>query len=170
MSACKKPMTGSTSNSTSHVERSNEHGPFAADVIAELQQARNVELPADYLAYLRAHNGGQPSPDFYWVVPNDWGSGIEELFGAQRTASRASLLQNLDWPGLPLKPGMLVIGSDGTAGYILMSTLPADFGSIHFCCTWSDHPNGFEGKGYWRIADSFSDFLKRLQKSPDEEK
>lgn len=165
MSACKKAVPASTWNSH-RIENSNRYGPFAADVIAELQQARGVELPADYIDYLRANNGGRPSPDFFWVVPGEWGSGIEELFGAQRTAMDASLLQNLEWDGIPLKPGMLAIGGDGAFGYILMSTLPEDFGSIHYCCAWPDHPNGYEGQGYWRIADSFPDFLKRLQALP----
>ncbi|MEO6063790.1 MAG: SMI1/KNR4 family protein [Thermoflexales bacterium] len=162
-------MTENRSFSTHRIERSNEHGPFVADVVSELQHVRGVELPADYLSFLRAHNGGQPAPDFFWVVADDWGSGVYELFGAQRTAIHASILQNVDWHDIPLKPGMLAIGSDGVFGYILMSTLSADFGSIHFCCAWSHHPNGYEGQGYWRIADSFSDLLDHLEKSPDEQ-
>ena len=166
-------MSGSSPNFPGRVERSNECGPFDEGVIAELEQARGIKLPEDYLAYLRAHNGGQPVPGFYWVDRwddgNPWGSGIETLYGAHRNKkgySDYSLLRNDDGYSFSLKPGMLAIGDDGCGGHILMSTLPVDFGSIHFCCSWSDHPNGYEDDGYWRIADSFSDFLNRLEESP----
>ena len=81
------------------------------------------------------------------------------------------MLAALDWDGLPLKPGLIPIGGDGAFGYILMSIRPEDHGSIHFCCTWSEDgkTDVFESQGFWKIADSFSDFLGNLGEMPEEE-
>src|SRR4051812_45740934 len=117
------------------VSNPNPNGPFDESVYEELRIFLGVDLPDDYLKFLRAVNGGKPTNDSFMVVPGDWGSGIEELYGAQRNDLHSSLLRNLAWPGLELKPGMLAIGADGCFGYILMSLSADDFGSIHFCCT-----------------------------------
>lgn len=81
------------------------------------------------------------------------------------------MLAALDWGGLPLKPGLIPIGEDGAFGYILMSIRQEDYGSIHFCCTWSEDgkTDVFESQGYWKVAHSFSAFINNLGEMPDGE-
>lgn len=89
----------------------------------------------------------------------------------ERSDDRQSMLSALDWDCLPLKPGLIAIGGDGSFGYILMSLRPEDHGSIHFCCTWSEDgvTDVFGSQGFWRIADSFTDFIERLGEMPEDD-
>ena len=129
------------------------------------------DLPEDYLNFMKSYDGTVPAKDFYWVVPDDWGSGIDEIYMPTPVDTPPSLLAVLPWDGLPLKPGLVPIGGDGCFGYLLLSIRPEDYGSVHFCCTWSEDgvTDVFESQGFWRIADSFSDFIANLEESPDEE-
>ncbi len=90
---------------------------------------------------------------------------------SERNEPNLSLLRNTPWEGLPLKSGMIAIGGDGCFGYILMSLNRQDYGSIHFCCTWSEDgvTDIYDSMGFWRIADSFSDFLSHLEPTPKDE-
>jgi hypothetical protein len=144
---------------------------FDEAIHRRLRDGLGTELPPDYLRFLRTYDGEVPEPNFFWVVPNDWGSGIDGLFGMHGGDEGDSLLQALDWDGLPLKPGLIPIGSDGSFGYLLLSLRPEDRGSVHFCTTWSDDgkTDVFGSQGFWKIANSFDEFLTRLQASPDEE-
>lgn len=144
---------------------------FDETVYQQLKSGLGSDLPEDYLTFLRTYSGEVPEPDFYWVVPNDWGSGIDDLYVMEKAGDHQSLLVALDWDGLPLKPGLVPIGGDGSFGYILLSLRPEDYGSVHFCCTWSEDgkTDVFESQGFWKIADSFSSFISNLKDSPDGE-
>jgi hypothetical protein len=56
-------------------------GPLDERTVAAFEARNAVELPADYRTFLLAHHGGVPDPNFYWVVADDWGSGIESFYG-----------------------------------------------------------------------------------------
>lgn len=143
---------------------------FSEDVYTELKQGLKTDLPEDYIAFLRTYDGNVPEANSFSVVPNDWGSGIDELYLMQRAGDHQSLLRGLHWEGIPLKPGLFPIGGDGAFGYILISLRPQDRGSIHFCCTWSEDgkTDVYESQGYWRIADSFTAFVSSLTKDTEE--
>ncbi|MFA6287403.1 MAG: SMI1/KNR4 family protein [Opitutaceae bacterium] len=144
---------------------------FSEAVHALLVQKLGTELPADYLRFLRDFDGTIPMRCDFKVVPGDWGSGIYDLYTMQSEEPYESLLRGLDWDGIPLKPGLLPIGSDGCFGYILLSVRPTDFGSVHFCCTWTDDGDVdfYESQAYWRIADSFDQFCASLTESPPDD-
>ncbi len=143
---------------------------FDESVYEQLKKGLGTDLPADYLNYLRSHDGDVPEPNFFWVVRGDWGSGINDLYVMRKSKERQSLLVALNWDGLPLKPGLIPIGGDGAFGYILLSLRPVDYGSVHFCCTWSadGKTDVYESQGFWKIADTFTAFIANLQKPPDE--
>ena len=144
---------------------------FDESVYQELREGLNTDLPEDYLNFFRSYSGTPPEPNFFWVVEDDWGSGIDDLFVMQRDENSQSLLQALNWQWLPLKPGLIPIGGDGTAGWILLSLCKEEYGSIHFCCTWTDDGDAdfYESQAYWKIADSFNEFINNLLECPDEE-
>jgi hypothetical protein len=152
--------------------RSGRGGGFNEAVHQRLRAGLGTDLPPDYLRFLRTYDDEVPEPNFFWVVPGDWGSGIEELYVMrEENGECGSLLQALSWNGLPLKPGLIPIGGDGSFGYLLLNLQPQDYGSVHFCTTWSDDgkTHVYESQGFWRIANNFDDFLARLQESPDDE-
>lgn len=160
LTGCSEPE-GAPSNSTM----------FDEAVYQELRSGLGTDLPEDYVSYMRSYSGEPPEPNSFWVVRDDWGSGIDELFVMATSEEHQSMLAALDWDGLPLKPGLIPIGGDGAFGWILMSIRPEDRGSIHFCCTWSEdgETDVLGSQGFWKIADSFSDFISKLGEMPEEE-
>ena len=144
---------------------------FDSSVYEELKSGLGTELPDDYLNYMRSYSGEPPEPNSFWVVPEDWGSGIDELYVMARSDSHQSMLIALDWDGLPLKAGMIPIGGDGAFGYILMSVRPEDYGTIHYCCTWMEDgvTDILGAQGFWKIAGSFSEFIDNLGEMPEDE-
>jgi SMI1 / KNR4 family (SUKH-1) len=143
---------------------------FDESVYQELKSGLGVELPEDYVKFMRSYSGDTPEPNSFWVVRDDWGSGIDSLYVMAQSEDQQSMLIALDWDGLPLKPGLIPIGGDGCFGYILMSVRPEDHGTIHFCCTWSEDgkTDMYESQGFWKIADNFTDFIKNLGEMPEE--
>jgi hypothetical protein len=141
---------------------------FDESVYEQLKAGLGTDLPADYLQYLRTHGGEVPAPNYFWVVRGDWGSSINDLYVMRKGDEGQSLLSGLDWDGQPLKPGLIPIGGDGAFGYILLSLRPEDYGTVHFCCTWSDDgkTDVYESQGYWRIADNFRSFIDGLEAPP----
>lgn len=144
---------------------------FDESVYQELSSGLGANLPEDYMNFMRSYSGEPPQPNSFWVVRDDWGSGIDEFYVMARGDDPQSMLTVLDWSGLPLKPGLIPIGSDGSFGYILMSVRPEDRGSIHFCCTWSEDgkTDVFGSQGFWKIADNFTDFINKLGEMPEDE-
>lgn len=144
---------------------------FDESVYQELKSGLGVDLPKDYLDFLRSYQGVLPEPNSFWVVEGDWGSGIDELYTTDRGGNSQSILNSLNWDGLPLKPGLIPIGGDGCFGYILLSVRPEDHGSVHFCCTWSEDgkTDVFESQGFWKIADNFEEFIKNLGEMPEDD-
>lgn len=154
-----------------HQNQLSKSPMFDESLHQELKSGLGTDLPEDYLNFMRSYSGEPPEPNSFWVVRDDWGSGIDELYVMARSEEHQSMLIALDWDGLPLKPGLIPIGGDGAFGYILMSVRPEDHGSIHFCCTWSEDgkTDVFGSQGFWKIADSFTDFIENLGEMPDDE-
>lgn len=144
---------------------------FDESVYQELKEGLGADLPEDYVNYMRSYGGMLSEPNSFWVVRDDWGSELDDLYVMARSEEHQSLLSSLNWDGLPLKPGLIPIGGDGCFGHILMSLRPEDYGSIHFCCTWSEDGKAdvFGSQGFWKIANSFSDFIKNLGEMPEDQ-
>lgn len=141
---------------------------FDEAVYARLIRELGTEFPSDYIKFIRDFDGVISARCDFVVVPGDWGSGIYELYTMQSEAPYESLLRGLNWDGITLKPGLFPIGSDGCFGFILLSLRPHDFGSVHFCCTWSNEGkvDYYDSQAYWRIANSFEYFLASLTEPP----
>ena len=50
---------------------------FDPSAYEELRSLIGSDLPEDYLNFMKSYDGTVPAKDFYWVVPDDWGSGID---------------------------------------------------------------------------------------------
>ena len=136
----------------------------------ELNERLGIQLPKDYLDFLKAYSGDEFDKHFFWVVPDDWGSGVDEFHSLASLEEYQTLSAALDSYAESGKPSLLPIANDGCFGNILLSTDTKDFGSIYFSCTWSDDgkTENCNGYGYWKVADSFSSFIAGLEEGPDE--
>src|SRR2546428_13219919 len=101
----------------SHIRNEKRWGLLDEQTVADFEARNGFDLPADYRAFLLAHHGGVPEPNFYWVVADDWGSGIESFYGFRQNGYE--LQEYLDGRELiGIAPDMLVIGDDGCCSFL----------------------------------------------------
>ena len=138
-------------------------GPLDERTVAGFEAQNSIELPADYRAFLLAHHGGVPHPNFYWVVADDWGSGIESLCGFGPDGYQ---LQQY-WDGresMGVASDLLVIGDDGCCSRLAIGIAGERRGEVYYI----DHEFAPGEPGQERyLAMSFSEFLKLLCVAPD---
>lgn len=138
-------------------------GPLDERIVAEFEACNGIELPADYRAFLLTHHGGVPVPNFYWVVPGDWGSGIESFYGFGQDGFR--LQQYLDARELiGVALDMLVIGDDGCCSFLAIRIAGPRRGQV----VYIDHEFALGKPNHERLlASSFAKFLDQLCVGPD---
>ena len=136
--------------------------------IAAFEQRLGAVLPADYRDFLLATNGGQPEPllgfEFSETTGDESGSLIRYflcLLPANHPLSIIEMLFGLDYQGR-LVSGYVPIGEDPLGNYVLLSTLPHDYGHVYF---W-DHEEEDEDEASMcnmsLIAPSFTAFMAGL--------
>jgi SMI1 / KNR4 family (SUKH-1) len=138
-------------------------GPLNEQTVADFEGRNAIELPADYRDFLLAHHGGVPDPNFFWVVPDDWGSGIESFYGFGPAGYR--LQEYLDGrESTGVAPDLLVIGDDGCCSRLAIGITKKRRGRVYYI----DHEfaPGEPGQELF-LAASFSEFLKALCIAPD---
>src|SRR5580692_7881076 len=129
--------------------------PLDERTVAAFEARNGIKLPFDYRAFILAHHGQVPEPNFYWVVPDDWGSGIESLYGF---AEDGYLLQEyLDGrESLGVASDMLVIGDDGCCSYLSIGLAGPRRGQVSYL----DHEFASDQPEHERLlASSFNEFL-----------
>jgi hypothetical protein len=145
-----------------NVRNDNRWGQLDDASVAAFEARNGIELPPDYRAFLLSHHGGVPVPDFYWVVPGDWGSGIESLYGFGPDGYR--LQQYLDGrESLRISVDLLPIGDDGCCNYLCLGVSGPRRGQV----VYIDHEfEPGETERERRLAGSFTEFLASLCASP----
>ena len=145
------------------VGEENRWGPLDEKTVAEFEAKNGIELPSDYREFMLAHHGGVPEPNFYWVAPDDWGSGIESFYGFGREGYL--LQQYLDHrTSIGIAPDMIAIGDDGCCSHLAIGIAGKRRGQVFYIdCEF--------GLGETRrerlLASSFAEFLLRLCIAPD---
>ncbi|TXT34253.1 MAG: hypothetical protein FD138_1705 [Planctomycetota bacterium] len=138
-------------------------GPLDERTVANFETRNGIELPADYRAFLLAHHGGVPDPNFYWVVDGDWGSGIESFYGFGQDGYL--LQQYLDGrESIGVAKDLLAIGDDGCCSLLAIGIVGPCRGQVFYI----DHefvPS--VPKHVCFLASSFTEFLERLCVDPD---
>ena len=139
---------------------------FDVTVYEQLKINFGIDLPQDFLFFHRNYKSDFGNEKFFWIIENDWGSEIEELYRMEKSGDSVeySLIDYLEGFGPSYKPGYLAIGEDGCGGYILLNLNNGDFGAIYFCTAWSEDGENdvYDSQAYWKIADSFTIFLNNL--------
>ena len=138
-------------------------GSLSEATVAAFEARNAFDLPADYRAFLLAHHGGIPDPDFYWVVPADWGSAINRLYGFAPDGPRLQeYWDDRDWLGI--SEDLLAIGDDGCGNYLCLGIAGPRRGHI----VYVDHEfSPGEAGRELRAAESFAEFLSSLRPSPE---
>lgn len=145
------------------VRDENRWGPLDERTVADFEARNGIKLPADYRAFLLAHSGGVPEPNFFWVVTGDWGSGIESFYGFEEDGYRLQqFFDNRESMGIA--PDMLVIGDDGCCSLLTIGIAGPRGGQVFYI----DHEFASGEPEHERfLAASFADFLQRLCVGPD---
>jgi hypothetical protein len=138
-------------------------GPLSEVTAAAFESRNSFEFPADYRAFLLAHHGGVPEPNFYWVVRDHWGSGIESLYGFGPDGYR--LQQYLDGrESIGVEQGLLPIGDDGCCNYLCIGLSGPRCGQVFY---FDGEFAPGEPEHERRLAGSFADFVAGLCRGPD---
>ena len=145
------------------IRTNNRWGRLSEDVVRAFEARHDISLPADYRSFLLAHHGGVPDPDFYWVVPRDWGSCICNFYGLgdleynleEYYGGRASI-------GVP--NDLLPIGDDGCGNYLCLDIRGQHLGHVYYvdCEYWPE-----EAEKVRHLATSFNEFIESLTESPE---
>src|SRR5262245_32660679 len=146
-----------------NIREGTRWGSLDERTVADFEARHAIQLPADYRTFLLVHHGGVPDPNFYWVVANDWGSGIESLYGFGPDGYR--LQQYLDGrESMGVASDLLVIGDDGCCSRLAIGIVGKRRGHVYYI----DHEFAPGEPGQERfLAPSFSAFLKMLCVGPD---
>jgi hypothetical protein len=144
------------------VRDDNRWGRLEETTLSTFEARNGIKLPADYRAFLLAHHGGVPDPNFYWVVPRDWGSGIESLYGLGPALYQ--LQQYLDGrESLRIGSDLLPIGDDGCCNFLCVGVSGSRRGHVIYI----DHEFApGEPRREWLLAGSFAEFLASLCPAP----
>ena len=144
--------------------------PVDRKTIEEFERRNKIRLPADYIEFLLAHNGGRPEPECFPILGlqfNPFGS--IDSFYALNSAIRACDLQFVlsDIPdSVPV--GIVPIASNGSGDHICLDLRRPGAPVVFF-----DY-RPFWGNNEWRedllypVAPNFSALLNSLQDYPED--
>ena len=145
------------------IRTNNRWGPLPEDVVCEFEARHGISLPPDYRCFLLTHHGGVPEPNFYWVVPRNWGSGICNLYGfgdpdynlEEYYGGRALI-------GVPDE--LLPIEDDGCCNYLCLDIRGQLLGHVYYvdCEYRPEDPEKVR-----HLANSFNEFIGSLTESPE---
>jgi SMI1 / KNR4 family (SUKH-1) len=140
----------------------NRWGPLSEETVRSFEARHDLALPSDYRAFLLANHGGVPEPNFYWVVPREWGSGICNVYGFGEHDYSLDECVGDRWVfGIPNE--LLPIGDDGCGNFLCIGVCGAGRGQMYYV----DHEFGPEDPRKIKcIASSYSDFLMGLSDGP----
>ncbi len=142
----------------------NPYGPLSEERLQDFEKSLGAPLPTDYREFLKEHNGGEPTPSYFWIVEGSDGSGVNHFYGLHNGPEWFSIdsYVGADRHGIP--EGMLAIGDDGVGNIICLSYKEVGRGAIYFVdheVHPYDEPNSLEG--ITKLANSFPEFLSHLQ-------
>lgn len=64
---------------------------FDDSIYQELISGLGVDLPQDYVNFMRSYSGVPPEASSFWVVRDDWGTEVEDFFVIARSDQHRSV-------------------------------------------------------------------------------
>jgi hypothetical protein len=145
------------------IANANPHGVLDAQRLREFEKKIGVALPYDYRDFLSQFNGGEPSPEGFWIVQEEDGSNVHEFLGLHNGPKWLSLdgTKNSE---LGIPESLLPIANDGLGNMVCLKITGNDFGAVFFV-DHDQHPfeNRESFEGITKLKGSFSEFLSSLQ-------
>jgi hypothetical protein len=140
------------------LQDSNAYGELSLSRLEEFEKAILSKLPAEYRAYLVAHNGGKPRKPFFKIPDN-----ISRIHGSFYGLHEGPKYSQLDLVNQNLKGRLplsaLAIASDAFGNQICIALSKEQFGKIFF---W-EHDLENHPENYPKIlAPSFPAFIDSL--------
>jgi hypothetical protein len=135
----------------------------------EFEKRYCVSLTTDFRNFLLQYNGGRPIPSFFWVnIDGSDGSNVFQFYGVHHQHLPPSLETYLGEERYGVSRTLLPIGDDGVGDLICMGIAIENLGKIYFL-DHEIHPynDPESAEGITILANSFSEFLASLTKSPD---
>lgn len=114
--------------------------------LAGCEDALGLRLPADYRAFLRQNDGARPA-DNKFAIPNATSFGVNRFIPIGEVGAERRCIENLPATRVP-------VAWDNSGNYVCLETGPG--AGVFF---W-DHEEPHIDR---RIADSFEEFLERLE-------
>ena len=126
------------------------------------------KIPGDYRRFLLEYNGGRPEPDYFEIENHFEGEGNVAWFFRIESPVEAT---DLVWCYISIRDhiigGYVPIAYSASSDEILLSLRSENFGEVW----WYDNKRLWEGATgndlYFKLADSFSDFLAKFKERPD---
>jgi hypothetical protein len=150
------------------IENQNPYGSLDKTKLHSFEASLGFRLPADYRKFLIEFNGGKPDPEFFWIIENQDGTGVQQFYGLHDGPEPFSIDTYAGENRYGIPYGLLVIGDDGVGNYMCIGINEDNFGKVFFL-DHEVHPfhdlNSMEGVK--KIADSFDEFLGLLH--PEDE-
>ena len=137
-------------------------GELTHDLLHYLQ-GHFQAIPEDYQEFLRAKNGGTPTPEliFKFSSADDDGWIISNFTSIKCQKGQLSIDLQVEAWGLDYGPSFIPIADDEMGNYFLLSVAPESFGLIYY----RDHELTDEDNpmlGLTFLAQTFTDFIQRL--------
>jgi hypothetical protein len=142
-------------------------GPLSQKRLYAFERKAQIRLPPDYCEFLLEHNGGQPAPSFFWIKPDEDGSGVYQFYGLYDDPVHLSIETYTGEERYRIPISLLPIGDDGMGNYICLGISSSNFGEVFFLdhdLHPYDEPDSLEG--IKKVANSFTEFLLSLRESP----
>jgi hypothetical protein len=139
---------------------SESAAPLSEQQLAAAERTLRVQFPADYRAFLRKHNGGQPKPGNIRFQGEQYQ--IATFFGIGVETETHDLWWNFycykgSEPRVPER--MLPIADDGLDNLFCLSLSGPDQGKIYF---WQHDAEDDSDSNLALVAQSFGDLLASL--------
>lgn len=146
-----------------------ESGPHLSDAdIAMLEKEIKVSLPHEYREFLLRKNGGRPVPSAFPIdgFENNPFGVIQVFFRISGNVETSNIAWNFETMNGRLPDNLIAIACTGSGDLICLSLYGEDAGAVLFWDFYNEPPEPSYANVY-RIADSFEEFLDRIQELPE---
>lgn len=138
---------------------------FSATSLADIEgfeRRTGIQLPPDYRLFLLRQNGGQPTPSLITLPSVGQDAIADFLFGLSKSREPGDLEYEFREMRDELSDAWIAIGRDPGGNLILISLCRENRGAVYYGDTAMLLESSNEDNNVYRIADSFTEFLRVL--------
>lgn len=152
------------------IRESQKHGPATEKDVVRFESLIKARLPEDYRSFLLTHNGGEPTPEVFFINESQGDDILGKFYGLYKEPQYSSLSWCFETNRGRMPSNIIPIGTDPGGNQVCLSVSGSDYGAIYF---W-DHEevNNEEGPNYdnlYLLAPNFTAFLNGLTPNIDDE-